>query len=151
MRSLGSPICKSGGHCTVTSYKHYWSWCTSCGNVIRTQKRRYLLENIPRSLYRLFPNGIQDQVYLSLNRKPTDSDFYSYYLDPNLGQTKESVKSGWENQFARINRELKEINFHFNGRDVLDISGEPSFFVRDMSGVCARAVVTAYSDVVPHV
>ncbi|MFA6129457.1 MAG: methyltransferase domain-containing protein [Candidatus Omnitrophota bacterium] len=128
----------------INTYKHYWVYCTNCGNIVRRRKKTYLLEFIPKSIFLKLPKG--KTLFSMLNRNKDKDAFYDYYLGDNQGQGIVR-RTKWEGELESLTKELSRFDISLQNKRVLDISGGPGFLVQDLKNICKEAVVTEYSQV----
>ena len=137
------PICNSIHLTRVNSYKHYCYVCNDCNNVFHVKKEgKYLLEWIlPRFVFKKL---LPPKAFLRLFHDRGDisaADFYDVYAAEcrNLSEVRQSEVAQLLDQLG-----LAGINLH--GKAVLDISGGPGFVAKELKGICARFVVTEFSE-----
>lgn len=125
---------------TINTYKSIWTQDLQSGNYVRIQKRRYPLQWLSLPFFKSIPK-VQAFANL-LGKKKQGVDFYKYYSD--IIRNKE--KSKWENQYTEVKQQIESLNISFEGKSILDISGEPGFFAEDAEVDCHKVEVTAFAE-----
>ena len=145
-KDLVCAICdKAGLVSEIDTYKSSWFFCEGCGCYSRTQKSHYpfeMLASVFLLLFRYIPklNGFLQ----SMGRKKQGVDFYRYYLK----QLASGEQGPWAGQSDIVTAELRRAGLLQNwaGRKVLEISGEPGFFVQDLMKAGAEVMVSAFAE-----
>lgn len=144
------PVCGSDALEPLVTYKHIWTQCNDCGNVTRERRERYLLSGplFARTLSAI-SRGTGNRLAFVLRDFLRDEavvesqeHYYNYY-----SRIVASGDARWSGEFAAVTRELAALGIDCAGKHVLDISGGPGFFAKEMSAVAARSVVTEFSPV----
>jgi hypothetical protein len=147
IKDFRCPVCGGTSFGQIDSYKHTWLLCRRCGNATRRRKEAYL---IPRIL----PNIVGDRLSARVRNKfyPIDevredeSRFYEYYSEVLDKSLKDDSK--WHEQSSVVSRQLGGDGFSWGGKRVLDVSGEPGFFAKEVEEAEGSVVITGYSPVV---
>jgi 2-polyprenyl-3-methyl-5-hydroxy-6-metoxy-1,4-benzoquinol methylase len=136
-------VCNSENLARVNSYKHFCYVCGDCNNVFHIKKEfKYFLEWIlPRSICkRILPQ----RAFLRLFHDKGDcaaADFYDVYA-------KECQEIS-EVRKSEVNQLLDTFSINgitLEGKKVLDVSGGPGYVGKYLKGVCAKIVVTEFSE-----
>ena len=127
----------------INTYKSVWFKSKITGNWKRLKKDRYLFEFIGKvSLIYKF-SKLKAIAYL-LGHKPEGSEFYSYYTRV-IGEFIERGNMGkWKGEFEKVISDLYITNVSIDKKNILDISGEPGFFAKQLNNF-ANVIVTAYN------
>ncbi|MDR7142204.1 methyltransferase domain-containing protein [Rhizobium sp. BE258] len=139
-------ICgKAGSVRIVDTYKSIWHDCAECGCYSRTQKNHYPHEATARVLRSMLGGVPKLGGFLkSLARKEQGVDFYRYYSD----QLTSPDRGPWEGQSDMVTAELRREGLldGWQGKRVLEISGEPGYFAFDLMQAGADVLVSAFAD-----
>ncbi|MDB5222996.1 MAG: hypothetical protein JWN83_1663 [Chitinophagaceae bacterium] len=146
MQPLPCTYCNTENTTTVNSYKHYWITCKDCGNMYRKRKERYAFDNgFFRFIFNKFPS-LKFYLFPVKEIISNESVFYDSYSKDVTSRTAKGTK--WEGMYEMVNSNLKEYEFDLAGKSVLDISGGPGFFAKDvLLNGAKRVVVTEYSKI----
>ena len=151
------PFCGGYNATQIRTYKSIWVSCDNCGNITRKLKDKFLLEFIPKwvwgplsSQQKMNPTGLRARIYYAIY-KSEDANLYDYYLsesqDVRGGFSLSSTGTKWEGESQSVINELKEWDVTLEDKNVLEISGGPGYFAKELSPFCKRWVVTEYSQV----
>lgn len=124
----------------IDTYKSVW-YQDSIGNYKREQKQRYPYERIAELLNKT--PIINKLAHFSLiGRKPQGVDYYRTYTKFIL------ERKGWENEFPPIDDRFNQLGTSLDGKNILDISGEPGFFAEALMKKypSSHILVTAFAD-----
>ncbi|MDO9418344.1 class I SAM-dependent methyltransferase [Pararhizobium sp.] len=139
-------ICgKVGSVRIVDTYKSTWCDCAACGCYSRNQKTRYPYEGVAGKLLGILGGVPKVNGFLkSLARKEQGVDFYRYYSDQ-LTSTDRGPLTG---QFDMVTAELRKEGLldSWEGKRILEISGEPGYFAADTMTAGADVLVSAFAD-----
>lgn len=139
-------ICGKAGYVRIVdSYKSTWYDCAECGCYSRSQKSRYPHETVASALLGMFGGVPKLNGFLkSLARKEQGVDFYRYYSD----QLTSPDRGPWAGQSDMVTAELRKEDLldSWQGKRVLEISGEPGYFASDLMQAGADVLVSAFAD-----
>lgn len=129
----------------LRSYKHWWWWCTDCGNVVRERRSVYLAERcLPRSVSGALPMRVRKALLREEDVVKDEAKYYDYYAT--VSALGDSRGTKWERETETLQHQLSRYGVTLSGREVLDISGGPGYLARDLGATAKRVVVTEYSD-----
>ena len=142
----------------IKTYKSIWTSCDNCGNIIRHLRDRFPLEWIPKWIWgpldgkqKMNPTKMRAKIYYALYNKSDVDTIYDYYLDETQeargGFSLSSTGTKWEGESQSVTNELKEWDVSLKDKNVLEISGGPGYFAKELSPFCKRWVVTEYSQI----
>ena len=136
-------ICNSENLTRIRTYKHFCFVCNDCNNLFHIKKNKYLFEWIlPRSIcQRVLP----ERVFLHLFHKKeelNDSDFYSRYAEEckNITERRKS-------EAIQLIDTFKVNNIQLDRKVMLDISGGPGYICKELNSICAKCIVTEFSEI----
>ena len=140
----------------INSYKSYWISCNNCGNIKRILKDRFPLEFLPKWIFgslskrdKIKPISIRGKLRYALFRNGTDT-FYDYYLEESQkvmgGFSLSSKGTKWEGESEYVLKELQDWNINIKDKKVLEISGGPGYFAKELQQNCKRWTVSELSE-----
>lgn len=125
----------------METYKHIWYRSKISGNWKRETKSKYHLEKLA-NLFSLI--GFKKLSFLG--KKPTFDKFYEYYVDVIKKYVSKKEYGKGFGEFETVRYRLLINGVDIKNKRILDISGEPGFFAKDLISNGAKEVyVTAYS------
>src|SRR5262245_16853491 len=138
------PLCQSESFSVIQSYKHRWLSCNECGNIFRRRRKPpYFVERwIPRRLLKpLLRKGV-NYLYSESAVIREEERSYDLYGEVSPDDLKGSK---WEGQLAALRERLQPFGIDLKDKVILDISGGPGLFVKELRGIARYAVTTEFS------
>ena len=143
-------FCGSRDQPTINSYKHHWFCCNDCGNIVRKRKDKYLLQSLfpdvlvawltqpheskwIRQIAKFLPHG---EI---IQEGSTIYDYFGKVLRNGVAGTK------YENEWQFYEKIFVKHHIDIKDKKILDISGGPGFFTKNLSENAQRAVMTEYN------
>src|SRR5437762_2239332 len=128
------PICQAESFSVIQSYKHRWLSCNECGNIFRQRRTPpYFVERwIPQRLMKIFLRKGVTYLYSEAAVIREEERSYDCYAEVSPGELQGSK---WEGQLAEIRKRLQPLGIDLKDKVILDISGGPGLFVKELSGV----------------
>lgn len=125
----------------IVTYKHDWFSCHDCGNVFGKRKDTFAASLLPVWLLRPLPEKWRLKLLSQedVQRDASRSFDYMLAMDTDVG-------TKYENEFKKFKDQvLIKYGFDVADKTILDISGGPGFFARDLAAEARLVVMTEFN------
>lgn len=152
MREIKKQTCSICGNTLdgkLKTYKQYYRYCRVCNNIIR-EERKYLIEEVfPLKTFKFNEHihGFMEQFYHP-DHDPYED--YGVWLTKNENDMNRYEKRTLFNFNADFKRNYtlfkRELDYDLKDKVVLDVSGGPGIFARELSKICNKVYLTEYQE-----